>query len=626
MENVMKRHCRILASTCIIIMSLSSVSVAQGNEHNGNWNLSHLYENSARWAEVYEKISTDIDALTVFEGNLNKSPQQLQKIIEEISRVKKELSRLQSFAFLKNSEDSRVADNQARLAKAEMLMAKFEAAVAYFEPELIAMGSVQVLDFINKNKGLEKHRFNLMDILRREAHTLDIEGESVLANANDMLWANFLNYDTLIRTAFDWPEITLSTGEKSKANQARSLLNANTSSADRNKINEVYHKELKKFEAIFAQLYITRSKGHIFVAKSRKYESVLDSSNADSNIPSNVFEALISAANENMSSMHRYLNIRKRINNGDSLYYSDFRSAAGAVDKQFSIEDAKKITLAALKPFGKEYQNILNKGFSGQWMHPYPQDGKDTGAFVDSSAYDVHPYVLLNFNSSFDSVSEFAHEWGHAVHTELSKGQNSYENYEPNTYLAELASTTNEVLLQEYFLNQDLTDQQRLNFINEALSVVVNTFFKQTLLAEFEKHIFDALEKGQPLSAEQITGVYYELLKKYYGHEKGLVNVDANDGLDWIKNIQLFYRSFYVYQYSTSIAGATAFAERILYGEDAATDDFIRLLKSGGSRDSYVLLKDNGFDLADKASYRFLFNRMNRLLDDAESILTKMGK
>ena len=308
----------------------------------------------------------------------------------------------------------------------------------------------------------------------------------------------------------------------------------------------------------------------------------------------------------------------------DDLHYYDIYPPLVASDRSFDIEESKALTLASAAPLGSHYLSLLERGFAGDWMHVYPQAGKAPGAYMYGSVYDVHPYLLLNHNGQFNDVSTFTHEWGHAVHTLLSTENNPYETSSYATFTAEIASTTNEVLLQEHMLGQDISDEERLFYLGTALEAARGTFFRQTMFAEFELRIHEMVEAGEALSGEKMTSVYDQLLRQYHGADEGVMNIDPAYAVEWAF-IPHFYRNFYVFQYATSIAGGTMFAERFLNGDEQARDDYLAVLSAGGSRYAYELLQEYGIDLAIDAPYDALIARMDRVMDRIEEILDRQG-
>ncbi|WP_262691328.1 oligoendopeptidase F [Kordiimonas aestuarii] len=615
------------ASTALMTAALAPTQATLADDAAKiEWDLTDLYADPAAWDAERQRVLSEMKEIEKFKGKLGQDAKTLLAAADKISKLQKEAVRLLVYAVLAADEDLRVSEKQEHRTLAQSLLSSLSQATAFVSPELIKVGSKKIEKFIAKEPGLEKHAFALRDTLRQEKYTLGEEAESVLANAGDVLSGPGQIYGLMTNASLPWPTATLSTGEEVMLNQsAYSKYRAVGNRDDRKLVFDTFWGAWKTYEAMFGATLSTHVQGHIFTAKSRGYDNALESAVSGSNIPTAVYRALVKAANDNLPSMHRYLKLRQRLLGLDDLHYYDIYPEVTQLDRTFTIDDAKEMTLVSLEPFGEKYLSHLRKGFEGQWMHVFPQQGKRPGAYMFGSAYDVHPYLLLNYNSGFEDVSTFSHEWGHAVHTMLSRENQPYENFSYTTFTAELASTTNEVLLQEHMLAKDLPDAERLYYIDRALEGIRGTFFRQTMFAEFELRIHEMAEKGEALSGKKMTELYLELLRKYHGEEEGVMQIDDTYGVEWAY-IPHFYRNFYVYQYATSISGGTAFAERMLAGDDTARDDYIRVLEAGGSEYPYELLKSAKIDLASEVPYTTLINRMNRLMDEAEKILDRMGK
>ena len=616
------------ASTALMSTALQPTSHAFADDAPKiEWDLTDLYASADAWEAERQRVLEEMKEIETFKGKLGKDAKTLLAAMDKLSKVQKEAVRLLVYAVLSADEDLRISEKQEARSMAQSLLSSLNQAAAFVSPELIKVGSKKIEQFIKKEPGLAKHAFGLRDTLRQEKYTLGEEAESVLANAGDVLSGPGQIYGLMANASMPWPTVTLTSGEEVMLNQsAYTKYRAVMNREDRKKVFDTFWGTWKTYEAMLGATLSTHVQGHIFTAKSRGYDSALESAVSGSNIPTEVYRALVKSANDNLPSMHRYLKLRQRLLGLDDLHYYDIYPEVTALDRTFTVDDAKEMTIVSLEPFGEKYLSHLKKGFEGQWMHVYPQPGKRPGAYMFGSAYDVHPYLLLNYNSGFEDVSTFSHEWGHAVHTMLARENQPYEMASYTTFTAELASTTNEVLLQEHMLAKDLPDEERLYYIDRALEGIRGTFFRQTMFAEFELRIHEMAEKGEALSGKKMTELYLELLRKYHGEKEGVMQIDDTYGIEWAY-IPHFYRNFYVYQYATSISGGTAFAERMLAGDDdTARDDYISVLEAGGSRYPYELLKDAKIDLASEVPYTTLINRMNRLMDEAEKILDRMGK
>ncbi|MFC3051342.1 oligoendopeptidase F [Kordiimonas pumila] len=613
-----------LALTIANVPFINPVNAQEKNQKT--WDLTELYPTIEAWNAARESIHQAIEKLARFKGHLGDSPPALLSALDEISAIQKSAARIFTYASLGADENLRLAEGQERLSMARAVLAKFNQTTAYMAPEILAIGRDKIESFVKAEAGLKKHAFNLRDTLRNAEHTLGTEAENILANAAEVTAGPQRIYSLLTTAGIPWPEITLTNGTHVTLDQATySKYRATQNREDRKKVFDTFWSSWKTYEAPLGQTLDTLVKSHIFEARSRHYSSSLERAVSSGNIPVKVYKTLVSAANDNLASMHRYLKLRGRMMGIKDLQYYDTYPETTQLAREFTVEDAKALTLASLKPFGEKYLSLMQQGFTGNWMHLYPQSGKRSGAYMQGAAYDVHPYVLLNFNKGFEDVSTFSHEWGHAVHSLLSKENNPYETYGYTIFTAELASTTNEVLLQEYMLSKNLSDAERLYYIDRALESYRGTFFRQTMFAEFELKIHEMAEAGEPLSGAKMTTLYLDLLKKYHGHDQGVMTIDPAYAIEWAY-IPHFYYNFYVYQYATSLSGGTLFAERMLAGDQSAKNDYLNVLKAGGSKYPYDMLKEAGVDLATPAPYNALIARMNRLMDEADIILTRMGK
>ena len=589
------------------------------------WNLGEIYPSCEAWNTARTQLAARVAALAAYRGRLGERAATLREAFDAITGTEKELARLYVFAFLKADEDRRVAEAQERRGLAAALMSEFNETVAFVSPELLRVGSDTVQRFLAEEPGLAKHAFNIRNTLRQEPHTLSDEAEQVIAATGPVVQGPERIYAMLTSSDMSFPTVTLSTGEEVRLDQAAySLHRESRNREDRRLVFDRFWGAWKAYETTLGQTLDTQVKAHVFHAKVRRYESALNAALSGPNIPPAVYQKLIEATHRHLPSLHRYFRLRQRMLGLDDLHYYDIYPPLVASDRTFDIDESKALTLASAAPLGNRYRVLLEEGFSGTWMHVYPQQGKASGAYMYGDVYDVHPYLLLNHNGQFNDVSTFTHEWGHAIHTQLAKGQNPYETAGYATFTAEIAATTNEVLLQEHMLAQDISDEERLFYLGTALEAARGTFFRQVMFAEFELKIHQMVEAGEALSGEKMTGVYEVLLRQYHGADAGVMTIDPAYAVEWAF-IPHFYRNFYVFQYATSIAGGTRFAERFLNGDEQARDDYLAVLSAGGSRFAYELLREYAIDLATDAPYDTLVVRMDRVMDQIEAILDRQG-
>ncbi len=363
----------------------------------------------------------------------------------------------------------------------------------------------------------------------------------------------------------------------------------------------------------------------IFYARARNYESSLQSSLDQNNIPVSVYSRLVDGVNRNLPTFHRYLKLRKRMMGVSELHYYDlYAPLVSSADTKYSIDAAERNILAALAPLGPEYAAGAKRAFTERWIDMYPNEGKTSGAYSNGGAYDVHPYMLLNYNGKYDDMSTLAHELGHTMHSYFSNKTQPYPLSSYPIFVAEVASTFNEALLMDYMLKQIKDDDARLSLLGNYLEGIKGTVFRQTQFAEFELRMHEMAEKGQPLTGDALSKLYDEIVKKYYGHDRGICIVDDYIANEWAM-IPHFYNSFYVFQYATSFTASSALSEKVLSGAPGATEHYLKFISAGKSKYPIELLKDAGVDMTTDEPLELTVKKMNRVMDEMEKLLDKKG-
>ncbi|MFT5136151.1 MAG: oligoendopeptidase F [Candidatus Azotimanducaceae bacterium] len=585
------------------------------------WDLSDLYASNERWETAFADIQTRIRALLRLKVDFGKSANALADSMHEISGVRKDVIRLYIYANMTNDEDQRISENQARLAKSLGLTTEFVEAIAWVDPELVVMGEQKLQNFLTQEPTLDDFDHYIDDVIRTAPHLLNAKGEALLANAGALTAAPNSIYELLVNVDIPWRDIELADGRKVLLNQSGfSKLRSAPNRGDRKAVFDQFFGVWKDYEASIGGLLNAEVQANIFEAKARNYDSVLDWQLADENLPEQVYRTLVRQVNENLPSLHRYFKLRGRILGIEKMRYYDLYPPLVEMQTSFGLDESKKITLQALKPLGKEYNDYLAMALGSNWVHIYPQAGKRSGAYMNGSAYDVHPYVLLNHNDDYNSLSTYIHEWGHAVHTMLAKQEQPFYKAGYSTFTSELASTINEILLEEYLIANAKTKDEKLFFLGQALESIRGTFFRQTMFAEFELAIHEAAQAGQPLTGTIFSEKYDELLKRYHDHDGKTVLIDEPYNREWM-SVPHFYYDLYVFQYATSISGAAWFSERLLKGDAVVRDDFLNVLKAGGSDYAYAILKKAGLDMASAEPYEAIIRRMEDIMDRIEALL-----
>jgi len=589
------------------------------------WNLGDLYSTPEAWAAEFSRVKEAVNTLESYKGTLGKSAAAMLAALDAMSRVGKETARLYAYAALRADEDLSLSKDQERRQQAGALYTLLNEKTAWVAPEILELGEAKIRAFERENKTLaERHGFFLDNTLRAGSHTLGLEAESVLAAAGDVLQQPDSVYHQLANSELPFPTATLSNGESVRLDQSGYVQHRQSENrADRKLVFDTFWGAWKGYEGTAGSVLTAQIMGDIFRAKTRKHKNALSSALFPDNMPEAVYRTLVAEANRGLPALHRYFGLRKRLLGIDGpLEYYDVYPIMfpGIHEPKFTITDSERVTLEALAPYGDEYLAFLRQGFAGKWTDPYPRKHKASGAYMNGSAYDVHPYVLLNHQDDYDSLSTFAHEWGHAVHTQLTTKYQPYETSHYSTFVAEAASIANEMLLNDHMVKHAKTRDEKLFYLGEGVESIRGTFFRQVMLAEFELSIHEELEQGRPLSGARMSELYLGILRKYYGEAEGVMTINATYGVEWAY-IPHFYYNFYVYQYATSIAGAARFTDAIIREGKSAAERFLELLRAGGSDYPYELYKRAGIDMASPAPYQALIARMNRIMDDIEALL-----
>ena len=610
----------LLLSLTLVVASLSTPVKAS---ESVVWDLTGVYANDEAWESALETAQAEITALPRLAGSLGDSSASLSAALNQISSLEKEIARLYVFTSLIFDSDQRDADAQARIGRSRTLYSNFEESISWLAPEILAIGDARIEAFISADETLTAHEFFLRDTLRSAPHTLDAKTEEILAQASLALSASEQIYESYANADIPWPTVTLSEGQEVTLSQAGySLWRAAPNRDDRKLVFDTFWQTWNQYNDGMGATMAANIQSNVFGAKVRNHDSTLAANLFDDGLPPEVYTQLVTQVNQSLPLFHRYLSLRGRMLGVDDLRYFDIYPPLVEVDTgEFDLARSAAITFEALKPFGEDYLALLKQGLDGEWMHSHPAPGKRSGAYMNGSIYDVHPFVLLNHNDDYESLSTFAHEWGHAVHSLLAQKQNPYETASYSTFTAEMASTINEILLQEYMIENPRSDEEKLFYLGGALENIRGTLFRQTMFAEFELAMHEAVEAGEPLTGPKLSEMYGELLKRYHGHELGILTIDDEYAAEWAF-IPHFYYDFYVFQYATSITGAAWFAEQFLAGDEQVRDSFIRVLSAGGSDYAHNILRDEaGLDMTTAEAYAPVLRRMESLMDRIEALL-----
>jgi oligoendopeptidase F len=589
------------------------------------WDLTDIYPSNEAWSAARRDLASDLEQLQACEGTLGDSAAQLAGCLQTFSELSQQLIRLSSYASMLSDENTRDPKALEMRQMATSLETTFAQASSFLEPEILAIGRDRISTLLAASPALADYQHFLDNILRLKPHTLDADGERLVATAGLMASAPSSIYGILANADMPWPTITLSDGSEARLDQAGySRWRAVHNRADRKKVYEEFWSTWHDYRRTFGVALYSQLQRDQFYAQARSYPSCLAAALADNKIPEKVYHTLVASTNRHLPTLHRYLKLRARMLGIEDLRYHDLYPPLVTSDLSFPIATGKAAVLESLTPLGSEYIDVVRHGFEDRWMDVFPRPGKRAGAYSNGSIYDLHPYVLLNYNDDYESVSTLAHEWGHAMHSHLANSVQPYPNADYSIFVAEVASTFNEALLLDSVLANASSDTERLYYLGSALEGLRTTFFRQAMFAEFELEVHQLVERGEALTGDRFSEIYGELLRRYHGEAEGVVAIDDLYTMEWAY-IPHFYYNFYVYQYATSLAAASLFAEQVLEGEDGAADRFLGVLEAGGAEYPYELLRDAGVDLATDAPYDALAARMNAIMDQIEAILERQG-
>jgi oligoendopeptidase F len=615
---------RLFAATALAAASLFVLPAAHAQGDADRWNLAALYPTQSAWDADLARADGQLREVEACKGRLGRSAAQLRQCLDLFEDVAKRISRLYVYASQQLAEDTRAPASLSLLQRVQTLASRAGEAASFREPEILRIGAERVRQFVAQDPGLRVHRYPLERILRRAPHTLDERGEALVAGFDPMTDAGQDAYSMLTNADLPWPRVKLSTGEEVAVDPTGYTRHREAPDrADRKRVMDAFFGTFKTYERTMGVLLHAQMKQDKVFAKVRRYPDSITAVLDRSHVPVAVYDTLIAQAREHLPTLHRYFRLRARLLGIADMQYHDIYPPLVRGDAfRFPLEQAKQLTLESVAPLGADYGAGMRQGFRDRWMDAYPRPGKQSGAHVAGTAYDVHPMVLMNYADDYSSLTTLAHEWGHALHSWLSNRTQPWPTSRYTIFTAEIASTFNEVLLLDRMLKAARTDDERLFYLGAALENMRATFFRQAMFAEFEREAHARVDRGEPMTGQDYSRLYCEILRRHHGTAQGVMAVDDSVCAEWAY-IPHFYGAFYVYQYATSIAASSLLAQRVLDQEPGALARYLDLLRAGGSDDAYELVKRAGVDLATAAPYRSLMARMNRVMDEMDSILAR---
>ncbi|HIT06386.1 MAG TPA: oligoendopeptidase F [Candidatus Scybalocola faecipullorum] len=583
------------------------------------WKMEDIYPSDADWKKEYEALEAQIPKISQYEGRLGESAKVLLEYLQLRDRLSLMAERLSVYAGQKSHEDLGNSKYQDLVSQAASLTSKLMEAASFEDPQLLSVGREKIEQFISEEKGLELYRQSLSNTLRMQPHTLSSEMEAMLSQLSEFADTPYNVFAMFNNADLKFPTVKDEDGSEVEITHGRygTLMESSDRTVRKAAFEGMYH-TYEKYKNTLAAVYAGNVKKEIFYAKARKYDSPRQMRLDANAVDVSVYDRLIETVHEYLPVMYEYVALRKKMLGVDELHmYDVYAPIVGDVKLHFSFEEAKKIVLEGLKPLGGDYTALLKEGFENRWIDVYENQGKRSGAY-SWGVYGVHPYVLLNYQGTLDNVFTLAHEMGHALHSHYSDTNQAYVNAGYCIFVAEVASTCNEVLLMNHMINTAKDDRVKAAILNHYLDTFKGTLFRQTMFAEFEKITYEMAQRGETLTPDALCKVYHDLNVLYFGPD---MVIDKEIDMEWSR-IPHFYTPFYVYQYATGISAASAFAKDILEnGPEAAENYKNKFLKGGCSKYPVDLLADAGVDMRTKVPVQKALETFKFVLQELKALL-----
>ena len=581
------------------------------------WNLADMYPSIGAWEAELTVVRSLAEQLVLEEGKLTSSAEELYNALEKMSEMDQKLSLAFNYAARLSDEDTKNTRHQAMYQRLSGINADINSKLAFWEPEILAAEDDVLETYYAEKPELELYRKYIEEIKRQKPHCLSAEMEKLMAMTSEVRHNPSQTYSIFSNSDLQFPEVTDENGEKVRITHGRfiSFLESSDRRLRKEAFEKLYH-TYKQYENTIASIYSGQVKSQIFNARARKYASTLEAAVNANNVPAQVYENLVNTVNANLDKMHRYVRLRKRYLGLDELHmYDIYTPMLPDYARKVSFEEAKDTVLKALTPLGEDYVKTVKEGFENRWIDVYENEGKRSGAY-SAGAYGVHPYVLLNYNNSLDNMFTLAHEMGHAMHSYYSSSNQPYIYAGYRIFVAEVASTCNEVLLMEYLLKNTSDKKERAYLLNHYLDSFKGTVYRQTMFAEYEMKTNQMAEAGESLTADVLDKLYYDLNCKYYGPD---MISDPEIAVEWARIPHFFY-NFYVYQYATGFSSAVAIARSILKNGAPAVEAYKRFLSGGCSLPPVELLKIAGVNLESAQPIQDALNVFGEIIEEMENL------
>ncbi|TLS37799.1 oligoendopeptidase F [Pseudalkalibacillus caeni] len=582
------------------------------------WNLEAIYETDEKWEEEFKNVKELLPEMEKYKGKLGESAETLFEALKRQDKITMKLGKLYTYAHMRYDQDTTNSYYQGLNDRAANLATQVSSQLAFVVPEILSIPEETIQTYLNENKDLELYKQALDEINRQRPHVLSKEEEALLAGVSDVTNSSSNTFGMLNNADLKFPSIKDENGEETEVTHGRYIrfLESSDRRVRKDAFKAVYN-TYGKFKNTFASTLSGTVKRDNFYANVRHYDSARQAALDNNNIPEEVYDNLVKTVNDNLGLLHRYVRLRKKALGLDELHMYDlYTPLVKDVKMDISYNEAKELILKGLDPLGKEYLNILEEGFENRWVDVQENAGKRSGAY-SSGTYGTMPYILMNWQDNVNNLFTLAHEFGHSVHSYYTRETQPYPYANYSIFVAEVASTCNESLLNHYLLNETEDKKKKLYLLNHYLEGFRGTVFRQTMFAEFEHEIHERARNGEALTPELLTKLYYDLNVKYFGDD---LIIDEEIGLEWSR-IPHFYYNYYVYQYATGFSAAASLSKQILEEGEPAVERYINFLKAGSSDYPIEVLKKAGVDMASPQPIEDALKVFESILTEMEQLL-----
>ncbi|MDD3016171.1 MAG: oligoendopeptidase F [Lactococcus chungangensis] len=588
---------------------------------NYKWDLTTIFATDEAFELELADASTALDDARALAGTLTDSAENLLAVTETELALMQRVEKLYVYASMKNDQDTMVSLYQEYQAKVTALYAKFNEVFAFYEPEFMTLSQETFAQFVIDQPKLQTYGHFFEQLFDRKAHVLSSAEEALLAGASEIFGAGAETFEILDNADIVFPTITDMQGQEVQLSHGNYISFMESSNRDVRKASyQALYSIYEQYQHTYAKTLQTNVKVHNFTAKTRHYQSAREAALSSNHIPESVYDTLVQAVNEHLPLLHRYINLRADILKIDDLKMYDVYAPLSTTDYKFTYEEAVVKTQETLAIFGTDYLEKVKRSFKENWIDVQENKGKRSGAYSGGS-YDTNPFMLLNWQDTLDNLFTLVHEMGHSMHSSFTRESQPYVYGDYSIFLAEIASTTNENILTETLLNDVEDEETRFAVLNHFLDGFRGTVFRQTQFAEFEHAIHEADAAGTVLTSEFLNQLYAELNEKYYGLE---ASNNPEIQYEWAR-IPHFYYNYYVFQYATGFAAASALADKIVNGTEQDKTDYLNYLRAGSSDYPLDVIVKAGVDMTSSDYLNAAFAVFEKRLTELEVLVAKHG-